>query len=207
MTNHSATIPHADARAIVDTAVKAFRSESSQRPNGVEVTASLLALEKAAKRNRRVISPDSLLGTWRLCFSAGKKAHYQSGQPMGNGFYIPKLAIAQITFTPDKTTPNSLTIANELRVGPLGIRFTGPARYPGPKNLLAFALPHLEVRCFGLLLYRGAVGADKRADKPFEETAIAQLPFFALFAVTEDYIAARGRGGGLAVWSRSPVPD
>jgi len=34
----------------------------------------------------------------------------------------------------------------------------------------------------------------------FYDQPIAKLPFFAFFLVTEDFIAARGRGGGLALW-------
>ncbi|MBE9256152.1 hypothetical protein IQ228_01760, partial [Dolichospermum sp. LEGE 00246] len=38
--------------------------------------------------------------------------------------------------------------------------------------------------------------------KDFNEQPIAKLAFFAFFLVTEDMIAARGRGGGLALWIR-----
>jgi len=36
----------------------------------------------------------------------------------------------------------------------------------------------------------------------FYDQPIAKLPFFAFFLVTEDFIAARGRGGGLALGLR-----
>lgn len=152
------------------------------------------------KQTRQSIPLESLLGTWRLGFSAGKKAKFQSGQPVGSGFYIPQLAIARITFAASDTGEHQLKVMNELNIGPLTIRFTGPARYPGKKNLLAFDFTHLQVSCFGLTVYQGKVQNKQRADKPFEAIAIAQLPFFAFFAATDDYIAARGRGGGLAIW-------
>ncbi|MGF1521803.1 MAG: hypothetical protein ACFBSF_05720 [Leptolyngbyaceae cyanobacterium] len=195
----SKMMPSSATRMVAD-ATTAFRTNQSQRPDGRAVTAALLELEKAAKQNRQVIGRQSLLGTWRLCFSAGKQARYQSGQPTGNGFYIPKIAIAQISFTLAKDNPEQLTVANELRVGPFQIRFTGPARYLGKKNLLAFDFTQLEVRCFDVRLYRGAVRSQKREGRSFEDTAIAKLPFFAFFAATDNYIAARGRGGGLAIW-------
>ena len=47
---------------------------------------------------------------------------------MGSGFYVPKLAIAQIAFAADDTDENQLKVANKLSIGPLTIRFTGPAR-------------------------------------------------------------------------------
>jgi hypothetical protein len=184
-------------------AAKAFLTAGSQRPDGKTLTAALLALEKSAKQTRWTIPADALLGRWRLCFSAGKKAKLQSGQPVGSGFYIPQWAIAHLSFSPDDTHPDRLTIANELRLGPLYIRFTSPARYPGRKNLLAFDFTQLTVKGFGLTLYQGAIRNAKRSGQPFADIPIAQLPFFAFFTATDAYIAARGRGGGLAIWVKA----
>jgi len=187
-------------QTVVSEAVQGFREAGQQRPDGKTVTAALLALERDTKRGKQSLPLESLLGTWRLCFSAGKKAKFQSGEPVGSGFYVPKLAIARISFTCPVESEPSLAIANELHVGPLAVRFTGPARYPGQKNLLVFDFTYLQVRCFGLTVYRGEVGSKKRAGQSFADTAIAKLPFFAFFTATDDYIAARGRGGGLAIW-------
>ncbi|HEY9889068.1 MAG TPA: hypothetical protein V6D02_11750 [Candidatus Obscuribacterales bacterium] len=187
-------------------AVQAFCSGAGQPPQGKALTAALLALERSAKQTRRAIAADALLGTWRLCFSAAKKAKYQSGQPVGSGFYMPQWAIAHLTFAPDVANPDQLTITNTLQLGWLTIRFTGPARYPGKQNLLAFDFTQLTVACAGWTLYQGAVPNAKRAGKPFATLEIAQLPFFAFFAATDQYIAARGRGGGLALWVK-PTPS
>ena len=203
MTTYSEQTLSSDAMAVAANAATAFQTNQSRRPDGTTLTAALLELEKLAKQNRQMIPLETVLGRWRLCFSAGKQARYKSGQPMGSGFYIPKLAIAHITFTPNTNNSEQLTIANDLRIGPFQIRFTGPARYPGKKNLLAFDFTYLEVRCLNLPLYRGTVKSKKRQDQPFEATAIAKLPFFAFFTATENYIAARGRGGGLAIWVKS----
>lgn len=187
-------------QTVVSNAVQGFRSTGKRRPDGRTVTAALLQLERTTKQDKQAIPAAALLGTWRLCFSAGKQAKFQSGEPTGSGFYVPKLAIARISFTRSDESEDSLAIANELNVGPLAIRFTGPARYPGKKNLLVFNFTHLQVRCFGLTVYSGAVGSKQRSGQPFADTPVAKLPFFAFFAATEDYIAARGRGGGLAIW-------
>ncbi|WP_204139166.1 hypothetical protein [Halomicronema sp. CCY15110] len=190
-----------DPIPLLTAAAHGFLAPRSQaRPDGKTLTAALLMAEKTAKQTRQSLSLESLLGTWRLCFSAGKKAKFQSGQPMGNGFYVPQLAIARITFAHSEASEDLLVIKNELQVGPLTVRFTGPARYPGKKNLLAFDFTHLQLQCFGLTIYSGKVG--KRDEQSFAATPIAKLPFFAFFAATEDYIAARGRGGGLAIWVR-----
>lgn len=184
----------------IEQAIAAFGSATTKRPEGKALTAALLKSERAAKQTKLAIPVESLLGTWRLCFSAGKGAKFKNGEPVGSGFYVPKLAIARITFAQDRESAGSLAIANELHVGPLQIHFTGPARYPGKKNVLAFDFTHLQIKCFGLAVYQGAVRNKKRAGKPFPAIPVGQLPFFAFFAATDRYIAARGRGGGLAIW-------
>ena len=40
----------------------------------------------------------------------------------------------------------------------------------------------------------------ENASEFFYEKPIAKLPFFVFFLVTENMIAARGKGGGLALW-------
>ncbi|MGD1929763.1 MAG: hypothetical protein ACFB12_12710 [Leptolyngbyaceae cyanobacterium] len=190
-------------QSLLREAAHGFLESGKPLPSGKELTTGLLELERTAKQTKQNLPVEALLGTWRLCFSAGKKAKFQSGLPVGSGFYVPKLAIARITFATDDTGESQLKVTNELNIGPLTIRFTGPARYPGKKNLLAFDFTHLQVSCFGLAVYQGKVQNKKRADNPFEAMAIAQLPFFAFFAATDDYIAARGRGGGLAVWVKA----
>jgi hypothetical protein len=197
MTSELSTPAIADPHQTVTSATQSF-VHHRQLPDSQMLTAALLALERSAKQTRLVLPLESLLGTWRLCFSAGKKARYQSGQPIGNGFYVPRWVIAQISFTPEH--PQQLAIANELRVGSLQIRFSGPARYQPKKNLLAFDFNYLTIRGGSISLYHGAFKRPKSKEMDFAATAIARLPFFAFFAATQDYIAARGRGGGLAVW-------
>lgn len=193
----------AETLATLDAAANALKTNPGPRPNGKAVTAALLAAEKITKHERIQYPPSALYGTWQLCFTAPKKPNYQAGQPVGNGFYMPGLAIAQIRFSPDDSPTGELRIRNQLRVGPLAITFTGPARYLGKKNLLAFDFTHLEVTLFGQTLFQGAAPGRKAGAPPFDQTPIAKLPFFAFFLATEDYVAARGRSGGLAIWVRS----
>jgi hypothetical protein len=194
------TLSEDAAVALIRQAVVAFSRSASPRPRGSELTTALLYQEKTAKQDRLEIPVDALLGTWRLCFSAGKKAKFQSGQPVGSGFYIPQWAIACLTLASNHGEDTALHITNELQVGPLKIRFTGPARYPGKKNLLVFDFTQLEVFCLGARVYCGSVGRQQSVGIPFAEAPIAKLPFFAFFRATDTDIAARGRGGGLAIW-------
>lgn len=173
------------------------------RPDSKTVTAALLDAEKTAKQQHLTYPPESLYGTWQLCFTAPQKPRLQAGQPTRQGFYIPSLATAQIGFYPDPAQPTQLTIRNQLKTGPLQITFTGPARYLGQKTLLAFDFDQLEVTLFGATAYQGGVRPSRPKGTAFAETSIAKLPFFAFFLATPEYIAARGRGGGVALWGKA----
>jgi hypothetical protein len=91
-------------------------------------------------------------------------------------------------------------IGNQVQVGLVKLSLTGPARYPGKKNLLGFDFTQLQVSILGQSVYQDAMPGRQRSDAQFERMPIGRLPFFAFFSITPDYIAARGRGGGLAMW-------
>ncbi|MBC7969071.1 MAG: hypothetical protein H7Z11_02865, partial [Verrucomicrobia bacterium] len=91
------------------------------------------------------------------------------------------------------------TIGNQVAVGPVLLRFTGPAHYLGRKNLLAFDFTHLQLGVISKTVYSGTVPGRKTRQDFYSQT-VGTLPFFAFFLVTPDFIAARGRGGGLALW-------
>lgn len=175
----------------------------TQRPDGKTVTAALLEAEKASKQQRLSYSPEALYGTWRLCFTAPKKPHYQSGQPIGKGFYVPKVAIAQISFSPSENLASPLTIRNQLKIGALQIAFSGPAKFLGKKNLLVFDFNQLNVALFGVTVYGGAIRSASAQFSDFGAAPVGKLPFFAFFLADPEYVAARGRGGGLALWARA----
>jgi hypothetical protein len=93
-----------------------------------------------------------------------------------------------------------LLLRNSVQLGPLELRFTGPGWLQGRRPLLRFHFRSLEL-----------VWGDRQlwhTDLP-EPTAQA-MPFFALIACERDadqrWLAARGRGGGLALWRlRAPA--
>lgn len=186
-------------------AAAAFRGSASSRPATSEVVNALLQAEKAAKQQRLNYSLESLLGRWRLCFVvATRKARQRGGIVLGRGFYVPKIVKAQISFNaqaPLSTqTPSPLQIGNQLQIGSLSLQLTGPAQYLGKKNLLAFDFTHMQLCLFGRALYSGNFRKGQAQAQDFYHQSIAKLPFFAFFLATEEFIAARGRGGGLAIW-------
>ena len=110
---------------------------------------------------------------------------------------------AQIGFERLAEPPDTLRITNQLQATTLRFQITGPARYSTPKNLLAFDFTQMELSLLGRLLYRGQFRGGQAKTDAFDQTPIAKLPFFSFFFITAELIAARGRGGGLAIWARA----
>ncbi len=189
-----------DAAADQAAVTLAQAAGEGSRPPGHTVLTALLALERQTKQQHQIFSGEALLGTWRLQFTAPKKPAYKAGEPVGKGFYLPRLAVATIAFGREADNTGDLTVQNQLRVGPLKLRFTGPAKWQSKKNLLAFDFARLQVFLGRLKVLNLALGSGQAQAETFSQTPIGKLPFFAFFAVTSDYMAARGRGGGLALW-------
>lgn len=186
-------------------AVEAFRGRSDRpRPSAQVVADALLQAEKASKQQHLNYPLESLTGRWRLYFTAPRKAHRKAGVTQGRGWYIPQFAPAQISFMPSETQSGTGTIGNQIQLGSVLFKLNGPFKYPGKKNLLGFDFTQAEFSMFGKTLYRGSFQTGKTQRNPFEQLPISQLPFFAFFLVTDNFIAARGRGGGLAIWVREP---
>ena len=74
--NFVATLAHAAAYE---------RDTKRERPSAKAVVNALLQAEKAAKQQRLIYPLDSLLGDWRLCFTAPRKAHLRGGVALGKG--------------------------------------------------------------------------------------------------------------------------
>jgi hypothetical protein len=196
-----------DFVATLAQAAAAFRGMTgNRRPSAKAVVNALLQAEKAAKQQRLTYPLESLLGHWQLCFTAPRRAHFQGGMAQGKGFYVPQLAPAQISFITQAPTldqrPGKAEIINQIQFGSLLFKLTGPAQYLGKKNLLAFDFTHIQLCLFSHAIFSRELRGGKATPIDFYHQSIAKLPFFAFFLVTEDLIAARGRGGGLALWVR-----
>ncbi len=180
-------------------AAVALQNATSDRPAAKEVVKALLQAEKAAKQQRIVYPVESLIGDWRLGFTAPRQAHFQGDVAIGRGFYIPqKIAPARISFHPGELEQSNFQISNQIQFGALLFKLTGPARYLGKKNIMAFDFTQMQLSLFGRAVYSGKFRSGNTTD--FSRQPVAKLPFFAFFLVTDNLIAARGRGGGLALW-------
>ena len=188
---------------VLDHAAASLRTKSD-RPEAKEVVKALLQAEKAAKQQKLVYPLESLFGQWRLCFTAPKNAHFKSGVALGKGFYVPQIAPAQISLFPSQNLGEA-RITNSVQFGSLQLKLTGPARYLDKKNLLMFDFTQVEILLFNRAIYSGGFRGGKLKDADFYKRSVAKAPFFAFFRVTEDFIAARGRGGGLALWVKESI--
>jgi hypothetical protein len=191
-----------DFQTILDSA-----GRSTDRPAKDLMVTALQAAEIAARREKLVIPFASLVGEWRLCFATGASKNKQGGGiKLGGGFYFPKVVPASISFTREVDSAIG-TVTNRLIVAAVQFEFTGPCRYPGKKNLLAFDFIQIQMKILGATVYQGKIRSGKRGGKDFDQLTIAKLPFFAFFWASSTAIAARGRSGGLALWVREDLPS
>jgi hypothetical protein len=199
--------PTPEFMPILTQVLQAFRGQVRERPAAAAVVLALVEAERAAKQQRLHYDLAALMGQWQLYFVANKRARRQGEGLVGKGWYVPKLVPAQISFgaADSEGAPGRVTIGNQVKLGPLALKLTGPAQYPGKKNLLAFDFTQMQLLLGPRSLYQGNIRGGKAESETwaeFSSKSIGQLPFFAFFLVTEDLIAARGRGGGLALWIR-----
>ncbi|MBN3957968.1 hypothetical protein [Nostoc sp. NMS8] len=193
-----------DFVTVLSQATAAYRGQRSTRPSTEILVNALLQAEKAAKRQRLTYPFESLLGKWQLCFATGtKKVRQRGGIVLGKGLYVPKFIAIHISFNAALEQDSGRgEIANQVEFSPFLLKLTGPVQYLGKKNLLAFDFNQMILSVFGGVVSNRAIRSGKVQTEDFYNRSIAKLPFFAFFLVTEDFIAARGRGGGLAFWIR-----
>lgn len=205
-------------KAAADILIQAI-DPTGPRPPATQVVKALLDTERAAKHPQSPLDSETFLGLWQLWFTASKKPAYKAGEPTGKGFYWPALAPGTLRFsrpTPDSPSssppdpaspgPDLLTIENQIRLGPLALRFSGPAKFLAKQNLLAFDFVRIQVFVGAVRLFQCPIKG-RAGTEDWAATPIAKLPFFAFFAATDHYLAARGRGGGLALWAKGEVLD
>jgi hypothetical protein len=172
----------------------------AQKLPAATIVAALLQAEKTTKGDRRQFPRASLMGNWRLCFSTMGKV--KLGDKRLRGFYLPSWLPAQIGFAASGVEAYPISITNQITVGLVSLKLSGPAKFIEKKNLIGFDFTQIEVKILGQTVYNGKFPSP-REGKVFGDISIGKLPFFAFFAVTEQFIAARGRGGGLAIWVKA----
>ncbi|MEA5604886.1 hypothetical protein [Nostoc sp. UHCC 0252] len=192
-----------DFVAVLSEAAAAYRRQRDTYPSTEILVNALLQAEKSAKQQHSSYPFESLLGKWQLCFATGtKKVREHGGIVLGKGFYVPKFIKMHVSFNAASEEDSDRgEICNQVELGPISLKLTGPVQYIGKKNLLAFDFNQMIISLFGSVIYKRPIRSGIQTED-FYNQSIAQQPFFAFFLINKDFIAARGRGGGLAFWIR-----
>lgn len=180
----------------------AFLSQSSTKPPTPEaVVEALLTAEKTAKQTKVNHNYSQLLGTWRLRFITGtKRSRQRAGIVLGAGRFLPKWVKIQLSYFQSESNLEQGTVTNSVQIGSLQLVVTGPTQFFPKMNILAFDFTRIKVSVFGLTLYNGFIRGGQERDANFYTKPLKNKAFFSYFIIQNNIIAARGRGGGLALW-------
>jgi hypothetical protein len=191
-----------------NTSILEQATKSNSKPSADAVVAALLAAEKSAKKTKTRYSFNQLTGHWQLCFITGtKKTRKKAGIVLGAGRYIPqwiaKISIAYATEPVAEGEENSEIgrVENSVKVGTMELTLSGPTKFL-PNNILAFDFTRITVKLLGKTVYQGSIRGGEAREAEFLSLSVGKQAFFAYFMVEDGIIAARGRGGGLALWGR-----
>ena len=183
----------------IELAVK-FLQQGGKRPDPAEVVEALVLAEKQHKKTKQRDRYEQFIGTWRLGFVSGTQTvrTRPGAKPVkrpGKGRYLPDLIKIRIAYA------TSSTVENAVSIGPLQLRLTGPTCFWSKTNSLAFDFTHLRADVGPLRLYDGDIRGGAARNQTFKAQSLKDQAFFTFFLVADSYIAARGKGGGLALWT------
>ncbi|WP_009543299.1 hypothetical protein [Crocosphaera subtropica] len=176
--------------------------KQEEKPPSDQLVLALVAAEKSSRQTKPSYTPQQLKGTWRLCFITGtKQAQNKAGVVLRSGRYLPRWAMIELTYHPAKASTLG-TIENAIKLGAINLTLTGPAKFLSPKNILAFDFTQISITLGNVNLYQGKIRGGKESEEKFYEEKVKKQAFFTYFLIENNVIAARGRGGGLALWGR-----
>lgn len=187
----------------LDQAIEFLTLPSATPPAPQAVVEALLQAEKTAKQSKVRHSYSQLLGTWRLGFITGtKRSRQRAGIILGSGRFLPKWIKIHLSYSRSQPSQERGNVHNSVELGLLQLVLTGPTQFWSKTNMLAFDFTRMKVSLFGLTLYEGYIRGGQDREARFYEQSVKEQAFFTYFLVQDQCIAARGRGGGLALWTR-----
>ena len=150
----------------------------------------LLLLETFAKKSGSGIELDSIIGSWKF-LSVWKK---ETDQEDSLSSSLLRLFSARLEVRKIESSGSfpSLSIENSIEFGSLSIRFVGFGGLRGDQPLLPFFFEFIELKLGSVVLLKRALVVPEQKD----------MPFFAFIGKAEngEWLSARGRGGGIALW-------
>ena len=183
-------------------AAEFLQTKVTKPPASADVVKALIEAEKTAKQTKINYSYSQLLGNWRLGFITGtKKTRKRAGVVLGAGKFLTKLVKIQLAYS--QLESQKVKVENSVQFGLLKIVLTGPVQFYSNKNILAFDFTRMQLSLSGLNLYQGYIRGGKDREANFYKQTLKEQAFFTYFLIEDSYIAARGKGGGLALWVRN----
>mmetsp|Transcript_16795 Transcript_16795/g.41237 ORF Transcript_16795/g.41237 Transcript_16795/m.41237 type:complete len:341 (+) Transcript_16795:576-1598(+) len=188
-----------------------------------DVFASIAALEKVKKAERRVVGAE-LNGQWRLVYTSGtKKVAANLNRAGFGGSYFPLPAVQSFDMENSR-------IRNGIYLGPIKFYFDGPFVWREKLSMLEFTFTRVslalgplgpwsvdiddgkwdQVKAAEQTASEGQGMVEKKGGSKAKGAGSGKAganPFFKFVHTDDKCIAARGRGGGLALWSREGAPD
>jgi hypothetical protein len=160
----------------------------------------LLDLERRSRREGSGLARDDLIGSWRLerIWSKG------SLRPATMGAALLRGLAARLQLEAAETD-GGLRLVNSVRLGALELRFEGAGRLQGRRPLLVFSFDRLRLLLAGRVLIERALPAPAPLRLPFFALIAAERAAAGPAAAPPGWLAARGRGGGLALWLLEPA--
>ncbi|MGA1475522.1 MAG: hypothetical protein ACO4AI_10245 [Prochlorothrix sp.] len=206
----------ANLTTALDAAVRFGIDRRQPQPAPAAVVQALIASEQQAKAHRFRHDYGQVLGTWRLTFITGtRKARQRAGIALGAGKFLPAWVKITIGYgqgalptiggqpSPTPESDHQGQVLNTVACGGLKLAVGGLVQLHR-NRILAFDFTRMTASLGALPLYSGYIrqGADR--ERRFYQQPVKEQAFFTYFWITEQAIAARGRGGGLALWVREP---
>jgi hypothetical protein len=201
---------NAEATTSPETLLKAIQwhidSPHQEKPSSPDIATALRQTERINKRVQPGGTYSKLLGTWQLLFITKSKSL--------TGQWIPPWVKIQITYAQDLTSSSeTLSVAkaprflgvvhNQVRLGILKLTLSGPTAFNPANGILAFDFTRFTLVIGDRSLLSGAIRGGTKREAEFYELPLKQQAFFRFFWITPQGIAARGKGGGLALWSKN----
>ncbi len=150
-------------------------------------------LESISKKHGSGIEYEDLIGTWK--FNSVWKKGSKEIDNISSSILQVLSAKLELKKTNSQNNIVDYKIINSVSFGILSFIFYGQASLKGTRPLLPFFFENLIINFGNFNLF------NKSLKKPEEK----QMPFFSLIAIGKEknWMCARGRGGGLAIWIKS----
>ncbi len=153
----------------------------------------LLEYEIVARKYGSGIDFSSIIGLWK--FESVWKQDSNFDDSLSSSLL--KFFDASLALTKAHTSNGirEIEVTSSIQFAVLLIRFVGFGELTGSQPILTFYFEGIELIFRETLLYRRSI---KKPDKK-------DMPFFGLIALgsNREWLAARGRGGGLALWRKA----